>query len=190
MKAETIIARREKYPEQDRNQNRDRTVRIAPVVPRVRLDRLAPDGAALRPRVAEKSLLHDDGDRRHDRRDPLGMRLLAVDERHDRIVAEPDTHRANCKTDAHRNERLETAMPVRMVRIGGRVPELGTDDYRDVGNKIRCTVDGVGNKRLGATKIAREKLAHRKYHVPAQPHQRNAADLGTVVFLSDARHAT
>ena len=179
---------REKNPEQDRDQHRDGAVRVAPVVPRVRLDRLAPDGTALRARVAEKSLLHDDGDRRHDRRDPLGMRLLAVDERHDRIVAEPDTHRANCKTDAHRNERLETAMPVRMVRIGGRVPELGTDDYRDVGNEIRCAVDGVGNKRLGTAKIAREKLAHRKYHVPAQPHQRNAADLGTVVFLSDAGH--
>ena len=40
---------------------------------------------------------------------------------------------------------------------------------------IHTAVDGIGNKRLGAAKIAREELAHRKYHVPAQPHQRNAA---------------
>ncbi len=181
---------REKNPEQDSDQHRDGAVRVAAVMPRVRLDRLAPDGTALRARVAEKSLLHDDGDRRHDGRDPLGMRLLAVDERHYSVVAEPDTHRAHRKTDAHRNERLETPMPVRMVRIGRGIPELGTDDYRDVGNEIRSAVDGIGNKRLGAAKIAREELAHRQDNVPAQAHQRNAADLGTVVFLSDAGHAS
>jgi hypothetical protein len=51
-------------------------------------------------------------------------------------------------------------------------------------------VDSIGNKRLGAPKIALEELAHGKNHVPDKPYQRYAADLGTVVFLSDARHTT
>ena len=137
--------RREKDSEKNRDKHRDGTVGVTPVMPSVGLHRLAADGATLGTRVAEKNLFHDDGNRRHDGRNPLGVRLFAVNERTHRIVAKPDTHRTHGKPDAHRDERLESPMPVRVLLVGRQVPELGTDDNRDVGNKVRCAVDSVGH---------------------------------------------
>ena len=179
---------RHHYPEQDGDKHRDGTVGVATVVPGVRFDRFAADGAALGTRIAEKDFLHDNRYERHDSGNPFRMGLFPVLEGNHRIVTQPHTHGTDGKPDTHRNQGFKSLVPVRVVLVGRRIPELGPHNDDDVGNKIRCTVDGVCHQRLRTAEIAGKKLTHRQDNIPAQPYQRDAADLGTIIFFYDAGH--
>ena len=46
-------------------------------------------------------------------------------------------------------------MAVRMVLVGGRRPEMGTEDHGNVGNDIADAVEGIGEHRLAVSEDAR-----------------------------------
>ena len=92
----------------------------------------------------------------------------------------------NCNSDG--DERLEAPMSVGMVAIGRRIPEVAPDDYRNVGQEVRCAVNGVGDKSLGVPDCAHDEFRHREDGIPKEADPGYPADTAAIVFFAHASH--
>ena len=101
-----------------------------------------------------------------------------------RLDSHADRDRTDRETDDHRDQRLDTPVPVRMVFIRRCRPITNPEDHRNVGHRVGQTVEGVGEHGLRVADYSSDRLGGRKCEVAEQSHPAHAADSRGIVRRS------
>ena len=181
--------RRPDMRDDDRDGDGDRADGVRPVVPGVGLERGGGDLPRDAACPAKQPFLRGDRDKRDKKRREPRNRRLARDERADGVCAKFVGDDDKRDRDEERHQRLDLAVPVGMLFIGGSRPIAHAKYHRKVRHQVGERMHCVSEQRLRREHDANAALQHRNRDVDGHADVCDAPNLvDSLVFGSHGFH--